>query len=106
MATTQHLVAVTRAARTLLSEAAPDALLAGSVEDHAALVGELQALVNLATAVQDTAIASLAALETELAEDGTLVETRRVPGHVSPSTRPGRLRRAVPLRGARGAPGP
>ena len=83
MATTQHLVAATRAARSFLGGAAPDALLAGSVEDHAALVGELQALVNLATAVQDTAIASLAALETELAEDGTLVETRRVPGHVS-----------------------
>ena len=42
-----------------------------------------QSLVNTTTALQDTAITRLAAIEEEWLEDGTVVEARRVPGHVA-----------------------
>ncbi len=83
MARTQDLVAATRAARQVLDEAVAAPPPAGSVEECASLVGELQALVNVATALQDRAVVALAAVETELAEDGTLTESRRAPGHVA-----------------------
>ncbi len=78
-----HLMDAAWSARELLVGALPAAQVTGSIEECAALVGELQALVNTATAVQDSAIVALAAVETEVAEDGTLVEARHAPGHVA-----------------------
>ncbi len=83
MGATQDLVAAARAARQILDDAVDAPPPAGSVEECATLVGELQALANVATALQDTAIVALAAVETEVDEDGALVECRRTPGHVA-----------------------
>ncbi len=55
----------------------------GALAGWAEVLGELQAVIDVATALQDSAIVALAAVETELAEDGTLVESRRAPGHVA-----------------------
>ncbi|QIM21484.1 HNH endonuclease [Phycicoccus sp. HDW14] len=74
---------VARAARTLLAEATDAPPPTGSLAECAELLGELQALVNVATALQDTTVVALAAVETEVAEDGTLVESRHAPGHVA-----------------------
>ncbi|WP_404352741.1 HNH endonuclease [Phycicoccus jejuensis] len=78
-----QVAAAVRAARELLAEADPAAPVGGSLVDCASLVGELQALVNAATALQDSAIVALAAVETDVAEDGTLVERRHAPGHIA-----------------------
>lgn len=83
MLDTAQVTAAVRAARELLVEAQPPTPAGGSLDDCAALVGELQEIVNVATALQDSAIVALAALETEIDEDGTLVERRRAPGHVA-----------------------
>jgi hypothetical protein len=83
MSRTAHLLDDARAARDLLVEAAGAPPPTGSLAECAELLGELQALVDVATALQDTAIVALAAVETELAEDGTLVEARHAPGHVA-----------------------
>ncbi len=83
MGATQDLVVAARAARQILDEAVDAPPPAGSVEECATLVGELQALANVAAALQDRAVVALAAVETEMAEDGTLVESRRAPGHVA-----------------------
>ncbi|QIM20919.1 HNH endonuclease [Phycicoccus sp. HDW14] len=72
-----------RSARELVRAALVAGPLGGSVEECAAVVAELQALVNEVSAAQDDAIVALAALETEVADDGTLVEVRHVPGHVA-----------------------
>ena len=53
----------------------------GSREEWAAVAGELQSLVNEATAAQDAAIVRLAAVETQWCEDGTLIEVHRPLGH-------------------------
>ena len=50
------------------------------------VVSAAQALVNVATALQDSAIAGLAAVESAWAEDGTLVDLVRGPGHVALDT--------------------
>lgn len=83
MLDTAQVTAAVRAARELLVEAQPPTPAGGSLDDCAALVGELQEIVNVATALQDSAIVALAALETEIDEDGTLAERRRAPGHVA-----------------------
>lgn len=54
-----------------------------SREDLVDLVAAAQVLVNTAVALQDSAIAALAAVEGEWAEDGTVVEVVRAPGHVA-----------------------
>ena len=46
-------------------------------------VAGCQGLINMLTAVQDVAIAGVAAIEEEWAEDGLVVESRRVLGHVA-----------------------
>ncbi|MBM6401006.1 HNH endonuclease signature motif containing protein [Phycicoccus sonneratiae] len=74
---------VARAARTLLAESTDTPPPTGSLAECAELLGELQALVNVATALQDTAVVALAAVETEVAEDGTLAEVRHSNGHVA-----------------------
>jgi hypothetical protein len=55
----------------------------GTRAEWAELVAESQRLVNVAAAVQDAAIARLAAIEDELLEDGTLAESPRLPGHIA-----------------------
>ncbi|MGG5259856.1 HNH endonuclease signature motif containing protein [Phycicoccus avicenniae] len=72
-----------RAARELLVEALDAGPVVGSQSLCAELLGELQALVDVASAAQDEAIVALAAVETEWCEDGTVVEVRRAPGHVA-----------------------
>ena len=47
------------------------------------MVAAAQAVINAATAVQDRAIARLAAIEPDWAEDGTIVEVHHAPGHVA-----------------------
>ncbi len=55
----------------------------GSREEWAEAVGALQGLVNAASAAQDVAITRLACIEGEWAEDGTVLEVHRAPGHVA-----------------------
>lgn len=55
----------------------------GGRDELAEVVAVAQALVNATTAVQDAAIARLAAVEPEWAEDGTIVEVVRPVGHVA-----------------------
>ncbi|MBT9257637.1 HNH endonuclease [Phycicoccus sp. MAQZ13P-2] len=78
-----QVTAVVRAARELLDGVHSPAPVGGSLEHCASLVGELQSLANVVTALQDSAIVALAAVETDVAEDGTVVERRRAPGHVA-----------------------
>ncbi|GAA4402354.1 hypothetical protein GCM10023168_12800 [Fodinibacter luteus] len=51
--------------------------------EWAEVVAGCQGLVNTATAIQDAAIARVAAVEEEWLEDGTVVESRRALGHVA-----------------------
>ncbi len=82
--TAQALRAVAEDARRLLTAAAPSSPEAcGSLAEWAEAVAELQAVLDVATAAQDTAIVALAAVETGWAEDGTVTESRRAPGHVA-----------------------
>ncbi|GAA4407885.1 hypothetical protein GCM10023168_24450 [Fodinibacter luteus] len=64
-----------------LSDAFTESAVTGSVAEWAAAVGALQRVVDVASAAQDAAIARLAAIETELLEDGTLVESHRALGY-------------------------
>ena len=57
--------------------------MSGSRAEWAAVIGAAQRVMNVATAVQDAAIARLAAIEVEWLEDGTEVERDRGPGHVA-----------------------
>ncbi len=52
-----------------------------STAEWLALVAMCQDVVNVATAAQDAAIARMAAIEREDAEDGTVVEVSRPLGH-------------------------
>ncbi|MFQ6172760.1 hypothetical protein ACK8HX_14210, partial [Oryzobacter sp. R7] len=56
---------------------------AATREELACVVAAAQAVANAAAAVQDGAIAALAAVEGEWAEDGTITEVVRAPGHVA-----------------------
>ncbi|HET7762469.1 MAG TPA: HNH endonuclease signature motif containing protein [Phycicoccus sp.] len=55
----------------------------GTREEWAMAVGELQRVIDVASAAQDAAIVRLAAVEPEWAEDGTLLERHRALGHVA-----------------------
>ena len=68
------------AAMAAAFEGCPDS---GSRGEWAAVVGAAQRVVNVATAVQDAAMARLAGIEVEWLEDGTEVERDRGPGHVA-----------------------
>ncbi|MBM6400803.1 hypothetical protein [Phycicoccus sonneratiae] len=83
MATTSTLMEAARAAFGLLVEALDAGPVGASQAECAELLGELQAVLDFASAAQDVAIVALAAVESEWAEDGTLVEVRRAPGHVA-----------------------
>ncbi|QIM22494.1 HNH endonuclease [Phycicoccus sp. HDW14] len=82
-ATPQDVLDAVRVAREALSSVASSGAARGSREEWAEVVGALQGLVNEATAVQDSAIVALAAVEPEWCEDGTIVELRRAAGHVA-----------------------
>src|SRR6188472_4012803 len=71
------------AALVELSGAFATTAVAGSLEQWAAVVGSLQRVVDVASAVQDAAMARLAAIEPEFLEDGTVVECHRGLGHVA-----------------------
>ncbi|MBM6399953.1 hypothetical protein [Phycicoccus sonneratiae] len=79
----REVLAAARRARAEVASVVAGAGGGGSVAQWAQVVGELQALVDVATAVQDSAVVALAAVETEVDEDGTLVEVRHAPGHVA-----------------------
>ncbi|MBM6399560.1 HNH endonuclease signature motif containing protein [Phycicoccus sonneratiae] len=83
MTTTDTVREAARAARALLSDALVGGSPTGSVDECAELLGELQALLDVAAAAQDEAIVALAAVECEWAEDGTVVQVRRARGHVA-----------------------
>ncbi len=55
----------------------------GTLAQWAEVVAVAQRVVNMSTAVQDEAMVSLAAIESEVLEDGTVVESHRAPGHVA-----------------------
>ncbi|HET6967972.1 MAG TPA: HNH endonuclease signature motif containing protein [Ornithinibacter sp.] len=57
--------------------------VAGSRLEWAGVVGSLQRVLDVAAAAQDAAIVRLAAVEAEVLEDGTVVESHRAPGHVA-----------------------
>lgn len=59
-----------------------DALASGR-DELVDVVAAAQVVINAATAVQDAAIARLAAVESDWAEDGTIVEVHHAPGHVA-----------------------
>jgi hypothetical protein len=77
------VVAAARRAREVVAQALSPADGVGSVEEWAEAVGELQVLVDVATAAQDAAIVRLAAVEPELLDDGEVLESHRAPGHVA-----------------------
>ena len=55
----------------------------GTRAEWAQLVAESQRVVNTATALQNLAITRLAAIEDDLLDDGSVVESARVPGHIA-----------------------
>ncbi len=55
----------------------------GTLAQWAEVVAVAQRVVNMATAVQDDAMVSLAAIESEVLDDGTVVQSHRAPGHVA-----------------------
>ncbi len=77
----QDVLDAVRVARSALSSVAEPDGVRGSREEWAAVAGELQCLVNEATAAQDAAIVRLAAVETQWCEDGTLIEVHQPLGH-------------------------
>ncbi|WP_377643738.1 HNH endonuclease signature motif containing protein [Oryzobacter terrae] len=60
--------------------------LPGGRDELVELIAAAQVLVNTTTALQDSAIATLAAVESGWAEDGTLADVVRGPGHVALDT--------------------
>lgn len=79
----ERLVVAARGACAGVRAALEELGAGGSVADWAAVIEELQAVVDVATAAQDAAMVRLAAVEHEWAEDGTVAEVRRAPGHVA-----------------------
>jgi hypothetical protein len=72
-----------QAAVAVLVAAMPSWGVTGSRAQWAAAVGAAQQVANVAAAVQDAAIARLAAIEPQWLEDGTLVESHRALGHLA-----------------------
>ena len=78
-----ELLEVLAAAEAGLASMSSASRTRGSRAQWAAVVSASQRVVNAACAVQDDAIASLAAIEPAELEDGTEVETHRAGGHVA-----------------------
>ena len=67
-----------------LTRAVPSSAgVTGSVAEWVGAIGALQRVIDVASAAQDAAMARLAAIETEVAEDGTLVERCLGLGHAA-----------------------
>ena len=79
----EELLEVLRAAEQGLGSAPRASTVSGGLAQWAEVVAASQRVMNLAAAMQDEAIASLAAIEPEELEDGTVVETHRAAGHVA-----------------------
>ncbi|MBM6405574.1 hypothetical protein JQN72_15115 [Phycicoccus sp. CSK15P-2] len=75
--------AAAEAARAALDGALTPGETCGSVAQWSDAVAGLQAVVDVATAAQDAAIARLAAIEPEVLETGEVVETHRALGHLA-----------------------
>ncbi|WP_101397002.1 HNH endonuclease signature motif containing protein [Phycicoccus duodecadis] len=67
----------------MLTDALCPSELRGSQEEWAQALGELQAVIDTATAAQDAAIVRLAAIEPEVLDDGEVIDTHRALGHVA-----------------------
>src|SRR6478752_3686828 len=78
-----EVVAACEAALVELGGAFTTSAVCGSLEEWAAAVGAAQGVIDVASAVQDAAIARLAAIEPEYLEDGTVVQSHRALGHTS-----------------------
>ena len=78
-----EVVAACEAALVELSARSLRRTVTGSLEQWAAAVGAAQRVIDVASAVQDAAIARLAAIEPEFLEDGTVVQSHRALGHAS-----------------------
>ncbi|WP_235504474.1 hypothetical protein, partial [Nostocoides sp. Soil756] len=77
------VVAAARVARSALSEVLTPSDMRGSQEEWAQALGELQAVIDTATAAQDAAIVRLAAIEPQVLDDGEVIDTHRALGHVA-----------------------
>jgi hypothetical protein len=66
-----------------LSAVAASPTAPGTVAEWAAAMAALQRLLDVATAAQDVTICRLASIEVDVAEDGTLLERHRPPGHIA-----------------------
>ncbi len=75
--------AACEAALVELSGAFATSGVSGSREQWAGVLASAQRVIDVASAVQDAAIARLAAIEPEWLEDGTVVECHRGLGHVA-----------------------
>src|SRR6478609_1883623 len=78
-----EVVAACEAALLELGDAFASSEVTGSLEEWAAAVGAAQRVIDVASAVQDAAIARLAAIEPEYLEDGTIVQSHRALGYAS-----------------------
>src|SRR6478672_6756762 len=78
-----EVVAAYEAALVELGGAFTTSAVCGSLEEWAAAVGAAQRVIDVASAVQDAAIARLAAIEPEYLEDGTVVQSHRALGYAS-----------------------
>ncbi|WP_143598390.1 HNH endonuclease signature motif containing protein [Phycicoccus duodecadis] len=67
----------------MLTDALSPGEVRGSQEEWAQALGELQAVIDTATAAQDAAIVRLAAIEPEVLDDGEVIDTPRALGHVA-----------------------
>ena len=79
----QDVLDVARGAQQRLAPALSPSGVRGSRAEWAAAVGELQRVIDMASAAQDAAVVRLAAIEGEWAEDGTVVEVHKALGHVA-----------------------
>ena len=79
----QEVAAAARGAQGWLASVVSPSEVRGSREEWAGAVGELQRVIDMASAAQDAAVVRLAAIEAEWAEDGTVVEVHKPLGHVA-----------------------
>ena len=78
-----ELLGVLRAAESGLAGAPRPGEVGGSRAEWAEVVATAQRVIDVAAAVQDEAIVAVCAIEPEVLDDGTWVESHRAPGHVA-----------------------
>ena len=78
-----ELLGLLRAAESGLAGAPRPAEVGGSRAEWAEVVATAQRVIDVAVAVQDEAIVAVCAIEPEVLDDGTWVESHRAPGHVA-----------------------